>query len=100
MGTPKQDKSPKKDAKTPKQEAKTPKQDAKTPKQDAKTPKQDVKTPKQDVKTPKPEGGATPKKTLKGGIQLEDVKVGTGPEAKPGCTVGMYYTGRLKSNNK
>ena len=28
------------------------------------------------------------------------VQEGTGPEAKPGCSVGMYYVGRLKTNNK
>ena len=99
--TPKQDatKSNKKEdgkqeAKTPKQEAKTPKQDVKAPK-DAKTPK-DPKTPKEDGKTPKPESktpGKTPKRTIKGGIQIEDLKEGTGQEVKAGNTVGMYYSG-------
>jgi len=127
--TPKEDmKTPKKDvkvqeAKTPKQEAKTPKQDSKTPKQDAKTPKesktpkQDMKTPKQEAKTPKegktPKEAKTPKldssavatpksakKTLKGGIQIEEIKEGSGAECKPGSQVGMFYSGRLKSNNK
>jgi len=106
--TPKQDatKSNKKEdgkqeAKTPKQEAKTPKQDVKAPK-DAKTPK-DPKTPKEDGKTPKPESktpGKTPKRTIKGGIQIEDLKEGTGQEVKAGNTVGMYYSGRLQANNK
>ena len=84
----------KQEAKTPKQEAKTPKQDVKTPK-DAKTPK-DPKTPKEDGKTPKPESktpGKTPKRTIKGGIQIEDLKEGTGQEVKAGNTVGMYYSG-------
>lgn len=98
-------KTPKTDAKTPKLEGKTPKQEAKAAKQDVKTPKQDVKTPKSDVKTPKQDlkNLQTPKsakKTLKGGIQIEELKEGTGPEAKPGHSVGMYYAGRLKSNNK
>jgi len=108
-------KTPKQEAKTPKQEAKTPKQEAKTPKQEAKTqkegdvktpketktPKQDPKTPKEESKTPKEESsGKTPKRTLKGGVQVEDVKEGTGPECKSGNMVGMYYEGRLKSNNK
>jgi len=105
--TPKQDpKTPKQDAKTPKQDPKTPKQDAKTPKQDPKTPKQDPKTPKQDPKTPKQDPKSpkqdpkTPKNVMKGGVSIEEVKVGSGPEAKKGSHIGMYYTGRLKSNNK
>jgi len=89
-------KTPKQETKTPKQEAKTPKQDAKTPKQETKTPKQEAKAPKDDSKTP----GKTPKRTIKGGIQVEDIKEGSGPECKPGSSVGMYYEGRLKSNNK
>merc|ERR1712025_410923 len=88
-------KTPKEDVKTPKQEVKTPKQELKTQKQEAKTPKQEVKTPK-DTQTP----GKTPKRTLKGGVQVEDLKEGSGPECKPGNMVGMYYEGRLKSNNK
>lgn len=100
--TSKESKTPKpeakQEAKTPKQEAKTPKQEAKTPKVEAKTPKEEGKTPKtgKEVQTP----GKTPKKTLKGGIQVEEVKEGNGPECKPGNMVGMYYEGRLKSNNK
>ena len=119
--TPKSDKkfesgkTPKQEAKTPKQEAKTPKQEAKTPKQEGKTPKQETKTTKDDSKTP----GKTPKRTIKGGIQVEDIKEGSGPECKAGSSVGMYYegkfnrlsisitlltrphiVGRLKTNNK
>jgi len=102
--TPKNDsKTPKAEGKTPKQESKTPKQDAKTPKQDTKTPKQEAKTPKQDPKTPKDDSktpGKTPKRTIKGGIQVEDLKEGSGPECTQGATIGMYYEGRLKTNNK
>merc|ERR1712233_277151 len=88
-------KTPKTDVKTPKDDVKTPKQELKTPKQEAKTPKQEVKTSK-DSQTP----GKTPKRTLKGGVQVEDLKEGSGPECKPGNMIGMYYEGRLKSNNK
>jgi len=102
--TPKNDsKTPKAEGKTPKQESKTPKQDVKTPKQDTKTPKQEAKTPKQDPKTPKDDTktpGKTPKRTIKGGIQVEDLKEGSGPECTQGATIGMYYEGRLKTNNK
>lgn len=90
--TPKDPKTPK-DAKTPK-DPKTPK-DAKTPK-DPKTPKEDAKTPAPDTKTP----GKTPKRTIKGGISIEDLKEGTGQEVKAGNTVGMFYSGRLQANNK
>ena len=31
---------------------------------------------------------------------VEDLAAGNGPEAKRGKMVGMYYEGRLKSNNK
>merc|ERR1712240_376795 len=90
------------DVKTPKTDVKTPKEDVKTPKQEVKTPKQEAKTPKQEVKTSKDSQtpGKTPKRTLKGGVQVEDLKEGSGPECKPGNMVGMYYEGRLKSNNK
>merc|ERR1711956_203017 len=41
----------------------------------------------------------TPKRTLKGGIQLEDLMVGNGPEATGKKIIGMYYEGKLMSNN-
>merc|ERR1719203_2754083 len=77
--------------KTPKQEKKD--KESKTPKQEKKD--KESKTPKQG-ETP----GKTPKRTLKGGIQSEDSVVGTGPEVTPGSVVGMFYSGKLKSNNK
>ncbi|XP_044736564.1 46 kDa FK506-binding nuclear protein [Chrysoperla carnea] len=40
------------------------------------------------------------KKTLEGGVHIEDLKVGNGPVAKPGKFVQVYYEGRLKSNGK
>ena len=109
--TPKQDtpKSAKKEngkqeAKTPKQEAKTPKvkEETKTPKQESKTPKdaktlKDPKTPKEDGKKPQPDTktpGKTPKRTIKGGIQIEDLHEGSGQEVKTGNTVGMFYSGK------
>lgn len=39
-------------------------------------------------------------KTLVGGVAVEDLRPGKGPEAKPGKKVQVYYEGRLKSNNK
>merc|ERR1719331_2666800 len=115
-------KTPKAEPKTPKAEAKTPKAEAKTPKADAKTPKADAKTPKADAKTAKAETksedkapktpkekaakdaaatpGKTPKRTLKGGVQVEELKEGSGSEVKVGNMVGMHYAGKLSSNNK
>merc|ERR1740131_394350 len=123
--TPKADVKTKADAKTPKADAKTPKADAKTPKAEAKTPKTtkaeakaakadekitngEAKTPKKaDPKTPKDKTakdaatpGKTPKRTVKGGVQVEDLKEGSGPEVKAGNLVGMHYEGKLSSNNK
>lgn len=40
------------------------------------------------------------KKTLKGGLVIEDIKVGNGLEAKSGQKVAVYYEGRLQKNNK
>ena len=43
----------------------------------------------QEAQTP----GKTPKKILKGGLQVEEVKEGSGPEGKSGIMVGLYYEG-------
>lgn len=42
----------------------------------------------------------SPKKTVQGGVVIEDLKVGSGPEAKSGKKIAVYYEGKLKSNNK
>lgn len=42
----------------------------------------------------------SPKKTVQGGVIIEDLKVGSGPEAKSGKKIAVYYEGKLKSNNK
>ena len=92
----KDEKTPNKKKKTPGKENTTPGKGDKTPGKGDKTPGKGDKTPGKDEKTP----GKTPKKVLKGGVQMEELKVGGGPEAKRGKFVGMYYDGRLKSNNK
>lgn len=33
-------------------------------------------------------------------MEIKDVRVGNGPEAKLGKNVAVYYSGRLQSNNK
>uniref|UniRef100_A0A1B0CAA1 FK506-binding protein n=1 Tax=Lutzomyia longipalpis TaxID=7200 RepID=A0A1B0CAA1_LUTLO len=40
------------------------------------------------------------KQVLQGGVVIEDLKVGDGPEAKSKQKVSVFYEGRLKSNNK
>lgn len=83
-----------KQEKTPKD--KTPgKKEVKTPQQNEKQQKGE-KTPK-GQKTP---GGTPNKKTVEGGVLVEDLKMGEGQVAKPGKLVQVYYEGRLKSNNK
>ena len=47
-----------------------------------------------------PTKSKTPKRTLKGGVQLEDLKVGNGPEATGKKMIGVYYEGKLMSNNR
>ncbi|XP_067626340.1 39 kDa FK506-binding nuclear protein [Eurosta solidaginis] len=39
-------------------------------------------------------------RVITGGVRVEDIKVGNGPEAKPGKRAQVFYEGRLKSNNK
>ncbi|XP_063224685.1 46 kDa FK506-binding nuclear protein-like [Bacillus rossius redtenbacheri] len=42
----------------------------------------------------------TPKQQLAGGVVIEESKIGNGPVAKQGSYVTVFYTGRLKQNNK
>lgn len=51
------------------------------------------------AQTPKAE--STPKKrVVAGGTIVEDLKVGHGPDAKPGKMVSVYYVGKLAKNQK
>jgi FKBP-type peptidyl-prolyl cis-trans isomerase len=49
---------------------------------------------------PVPDGPVVEKKELEGGLIVEDLKIGTGAEVKPGGTVVAYYHGTLKSNGE
>ena len=40
------------------------------------------------------------KRMCEGGVMVEDVQTGSGPTAKRGKMVAVYYVGRLKNNNK
>lgn len=51
-------------------------------------------------KSPKKEQTPPKKRTLEGGVVIEEVRVGNGPVAKVGRTVQVYYEGRFKNNNK
>ncbi|XP_076465137.1 46 kDa FK506-binding nuclear protein-like isoform X4 [Babylonia areolata] len=50
--------------------------------------------------SPKPSPAVGKKRTVAGGTSVEDVKIGHGPEAKPGTMVSVYYAGTLAKNNK
>lgn len=72
---------------------------AAAPQQSKKTPQQQQPKPQTIPTTPKP--AATPvKKQLPGGVMVEEVRVGQGPEASTGKMVRVNYVGRLKANNK
>ncbi|XP_050668093.1 46 kDa FK506-binding nuclear protein isoform X2 [Leptidea sinapis] len=68
--------------------------------------KKDKKEPEQKKADSKKEAKEVPvsdkkeKKSLSGGVFIEDLKVGSGAVAKPGKTVMVYYEGKLKQNNK
>lgn len=67
----------------------------------------DKKIGKKKDKKEKKKVGDTPgekstpaKKTIAGGIVIEDAVVGTGPMAKKGNTVGMRYIGKLTNGKE
>lgn len=47
-----------------------------------------------------PQQKAGGERVITGGVKIEDIRVGNGPEAKSGKRAQVYYEGRLKSNNK
>lgn len=58
-------------------------------------------TPNSNSKQQQNEGNkGTPRKSLEGGVIVEDLKVGQGVPAKSGKMVSVYYVGKLKNNNK
>jgi len=60
-----------------------------------KSDKKHEKNIKQKSKLP-----TTGEKMLQGGVKIEDIRLGRGPEAKFGKKVQVYYEGRFKTNNK
>lgn len=84
--------------------AKQPKLDPQAAQQNGKKQKQknglengDAKQPKQKEKD---KDGAGQIQKLQGGLTVQDLKVGSGAEAKNGKKIQVYYEGRLKSTNK
>jgi len=77
--------------KAPKKEDQKQKNQNQKQQQQQKPEKQELKHKNQQKST---------QKQLSGGVIIEDIRVGKGPEAKPGKKVSVYYEGRLKSNNK
>jgi len=75
-----------------------------------KTPEGNKKNKDKEMKTPENQGivaknpssaGHTPMKFVsKGGIMVHELKIGSGSQAKQGKMLSVYYSGRLKSNNK
>ena len=63
---------------------------------DGEDPDDEDYTPRKSPIKPQPAS----KRTLVGGVMVEDLKVGNGPVAKKGKMIGMYYIGKLKANNK
>uniref|UniRef100_A0A034VLD7 peptidylprolyl isomerase n=1 Tax=Bactrocera dorsalis TaxID=27457 RepID=A0A034VLD7_BACDO len=47
-----------------------------------------------------PQQKAGGERVITGGVKIEDIRIGNGPEAKSGKRAQVYYEGRLKSNNK
>uniref|UniRef100_A0A1B6CVU2 FK506-binding protein n=1 Tax=Clastoptera arizonana TaxID=38151 RepID=A0A1B6CVU2_9HEMI len=71
--------------------------------QSGKKDKKNAQTPNSGKKpnTPgQPQGGSPKKKVIEQGVVIKDIKEGTGQAVKNGKMVQVYYTGRLKSNNK
>lgn len=83
--------------KGPKEEKSKQKNQQKEVKDQKQPQQQQQKTSNQQQKQ-QPQQGQ--KKTLGGGVMIEDLRIGKGPEAKAGKRVQVYYEGRLKSNNK
>ncbi|VEN38741.1 unnamed protein product [Callosobruchus maculatus] len=53
-----------------------------------------------ETKSPTKETQSPKKRSLQGGVIVEDIREGQGPPAKNGKFVSVYYEGRLKQNNK
>ncbi|XP_022824505.1 46 kDa FK506-binding nuclear protein [Spodoptera litura] len=63
-------------------------------------PQQKAEKKKPEAKKEEAPAEKKEKKQIAGGVSIEDLKVGSGPVAKAGKVVMVYYEGRLKQNNK
>ncbi|XP_055627878.1 46 kDa FK506-binding nuclear protein [Toxorhynchites rutilus septentrionalis] len=85
--------------------AKVPKMDKKQQQQGKQNGLENGKASSKELKKDEKAAAAAQKgepktKTLQGGLVVEEIKVGSGAEAKPGKKIAVYYEGRLKKNNK
>ncbi|CAD6992757.1 39 kDa FK506-binding nuclear protein [Ceratitis capitata] len=62
--------------------------------------KKDKKANKNEQQKQPQQQKAGGERVITGGVKIEDIRVGNGPEAKSGKRAQVYYEGRLKSNNK
>lgn len=79
------------------------KNDQKQQQQQQKSKKDKKAAPEPKKEQPKAKEGkqqAGGERTITGGVKVQDLSAGSGPEAKQGKRVSVYYIGRLKSNNK
>lgn len=76
-------------------------QQQQSPKPAAPQPQKKKEGEKPVDKQPKVEAPKSPaKQTLPGGLVVEDLKTGNGPESKKGDLVAVYYSGKLAKNGK
>ncbi|KAH8312281.1 hypothetical protein KR044_010081, partial [Drosophila immigrans] len=72
-------------------------QKSKKDKKNAAEDKKELQPKGKEAKQQQQSGG---ERTITGGVKVQDLNAGNGPEAKTGKRVSVYYIGRLKSNNK
>ncbi|XP_037087972.1 46 kDa FK506-binding nuclear protein-like [Pollicipes pollicipes] len=84
---------------SPKKKKNTDQNSAEAQKTPVQQKKKEPVTPNQQMKK-EPVTPKSAKKTIGGGVMIEDLIVGSGAVAKRGRPVSVYYVGRLKQNNK
>jgi len=82
---------------TPSDQQKSEKKEKKSRKQDKKV--EEVVKEKKEEEIPK-KGSKLPKKTIAGGIVVQDHSIGTGPMAKKGDTLKLRYVGKLTNGKE
>ena len=70
--------------------------DSQNPEKTKKQKNKDEKKNEENSESPLPQK----KRTIEGGVQIEDIKVGNGPVTKSGKFISVYYVGKLKNGKK